>query len=142
MFLKYNKPNNHVLSTFGAGVGGVMAQPDIKVIRPGWQEFPKHIFDMHQNDPHMISMIKDGTIEISEMAVKEKVGKKTATVELGKSDAEVHLTKIPDEKKCIEIVNGTFDRGLLQRWIDEENRSKVKRALEKRMKDVYDKKEE
>lgn len=138
MFLQYNRPNNHVLSTHGSMVGGVMAQPEIHVLRPGWQEFPKHIYDMHKDDKMFKEMVKKGDIVVSDV----KVGAGKKAVALAEADVEVHLSEIKDEKKCIEIVKGTFNRELLQRWLDEETRSKVKRAINERVKEVYGKKEE
>lgn len=116
--------------------------PEIFSLRPGWQEFPKGVFEAHLEDPEVQQLIKDKHIVISDVVIQEKQGKKTVKVELGKADVEVHLVAIKEEKKCLEIIAGTFNRELLQRWIDEENRSKIKRALEKRMKDVFDPKTE
>jgi hypothetical protein len=115
-----------------------MAQPDLFVLRPGWNEFPAEIFELHKNDPEIKAWIKSGDIVISDV----KVGAGKKAIDLGAQDVEVHLAEIKDEKKCIEIVNGTFNRDLLQRWIDEETRSKVKRALSARMKDLFEKKDD
>ena len=139
MFVQYNRPNNHVLSTHGVmAANGVMTQPDIAVLRPGWQEFPKHIFDMHKDEPSFKKLMAEGVIVVSDAAMG--TGKKA--VKVGQADVEVHLSEIKDEKKCIEIVNGTFDRELFQRWLDEETRSKVKRAISARIKELYGKKDE
>ena len=142
MFIQYNRPNNHVLTSYTPGLapGGVMAMPEQHVLRPGWQEFPKRMYDLYKDDPEMKAMVKSGAVVISDVIIAGE-GKKAPKVALGQADVEVQLTKI-EEKKAQEIVAGTFNRELLQRWLDEENRSKVKRALEKRMKDLFGERKE
>lgn len=125
MFIKYNRANNHVLSTYRAD--------ETHVLRPGWNEFPKHIWEIHSNDAEIKRLMSEGHIEISDVKVVQQEGRKKTTVDLGKTDVEVHLTQIKDEKKAIEIVKGTFNREILQRWLDEETRSKVKRVIEKQI---------
>jgi hypothetical protein len=125
MFIKYTKPNNHALSNLKGDV--------IAVLRPGWNEFPSEIFEINKNDPEIKGMIADGHIEFLDAKVTSMEGRKKVTKVIGADDSEVHVKDL-DEKKAIEVIKSTYNRDLLQRWIDEENRSKVKLAIDAQLK--------
>lgn len=123
MFINYTKPNCHTLAT-----------PDGKEfhhLRPGWQEFPKRIWDLYKDDPEIKRMVADGDIVL--MAEKVQDGKKTKTI--GQDDQPVDLKDLPIDK-AIKIAKETLNRDLLQRWADEETRHKVKRILESQIKEL------
>jgi hypothetical protein len=126
MFIKYSKSNLHVMSSHDG--------KEVYWLKPGWNEFPLHIWDAHKDHPETLRLMGEGSIEISQdkVSLVNPRGKKEV-VSLGKTDQPVRLKDL-DERRAIEIVGSTFDRGILQRWLDEENRSKVKRAVEKQLK--------
>ena len=110
---------------------------DVFWLRPGWNEFPKQVWEQNKENPGVKKMLKDGKIELMEAVVKTKVrtkaGKlKTVEKAIGQDDAEFRIKKL-DEKMALAIIKDTFNREMLQRWLDEETRSRVKRALEKQI---------
>lgn len=107
-----------------------MTPKEIKWLRPGWNEFPSNIWKMHENDPEIVGMVESKKIELMNIVVVEGKGKKRV---FGQGDDELHIVKIPDAT-AISIVKDTLNREMLQRWLDEETRSKVKRALEAQIK--------
>lgn len=125
MFIKYNKNNLHALGTYDG--------KDIKFLRPGWNEFPSDIFKLYENDAEIKRMIEDKTIEVMAEKVVIQDGKRKITKIIGKDDEEVHVKELP-EAKAIEVVKGTLNRDILQRWMDEETRHKVKRAIDAQLK--------
>ena len=127
MLIKYNKTNCLALGSFD--------NSEIAVLRPGWNEFPSHIWNKHEGDKQLKKLIEDGEIEFLKVTSLGKGKKKEAG-----QDAELHIKDL-DETKAIGITKSTFNRDMLQRWIDEENRSKVKRALEKQMQTISPTKE-
>lgn len=102
---------------------------DVHWLRPGWNQFPARVFEQHREHPAIKSMIEKGTIEFLPADLKNAKGK-TVKLAAATTDAEFNLADV-NEKSAIEIGKATFDRELLQRWIDEESRPKVRRALEK-----------
>lgn len=108
---------------------------DIKWLQPGWNEFPDRIWDLHSKDKEILQMIEDGHLEFKTETVGK--GKKAKTTFLGEGDKEVRLMDMDDEKKIVEIIKGTFNEKLLVRWLDEENRHKVKRALDAQIKSLH-----
>ena len=130
MFIKYNKVNLHALATYD---GKQLAH-----LRPGWNEFPNHIWEQNKNDTEILRMIEEGDIEVMEEKIVEKVGKKTIVKIVGQTDGPVMLKDF-DEKKAVDVVNDTYNVDLLQRWMDEESRHKVKRALDKKLKAIHEK---
>lgn len=124
MLIKYNKSNIHALAEHdGASV------KKVHWLQPGWNEFPNKVFALYKNDPEILDMIDNGVIEL--MDEKVKVGRKVETV--GVSDAELDIRKL-EEKKAVEVIKGTLNLKMLQRWADEETRHKVKRAVEAQLK--------
>lgn len=119
MLIKYNKTNVHAL---GSKDGKV-----IYSIRPGWNEFPSNVWKQYTKDSEILRMIKNKEIEL--MTFKNQKTKKV----LGQTDAEIHVTDM-SEDDAIECVKGTFSRPMLQRWLDEETRHKVKRTIDKQLK--------
>lgn len=105
---------------------------DIRWLRPGWNEFPKVIWDQNKDHPGIQKMIREKKIELLAEPVVIKEGKKRITKIIGQDDEEVSLKHFA-EVRAIEIVKGTLNRDILQRWMDEESRHKVKRALSKQI---------
>lgn len=121
MFINWKNNNVHA---FGSVDGKT-----IKWLRPGWNEFPSELFKQYENDAEVKRFISEGKLEI----LAEKVGTGKTKKTIGLDDKPIDLKELT-EAKSIEIIKNTFNRELLQRWIDEENRSKVKRALEEQIK--------
>lgn len=107
---------------------GSLDGKEIHCLSPGWNNFPTHIWSMYESHPDIVKMIKDGDVEIMDKVVKE--GKKTRVV--GADDKPVELTDF-SEDEAVKIVASTFKREMLQNWLDGDNRSKVRRALEKQI---------
>lgn len=145
MFIKYNDTNIHAIPDIrtksvrmkNKKTGKVVMREkidsnqtpqDIKWLRPGWNEFPSALWLKTKNHPTHLKMIEDKKIEFLSEKVKVKQGKKMVTKVIGEDDEEVSLELIA-EKRSIEIIKGTFNRDILQRWADEEIRHKVKRAV-------------
>jgi hypothetical protein len=113
-------------------VDGSQSPQDIKWLRPGWNEFPRHIWEQNKNHPQLMKFMKEKTIELMDDVVTIKEGKKKIVKHVGQDDEEVSLKWFTDSR-AIEIVKGTLNREILQRWMDEETRHKVKRALTKQI---------
>jgi hypothetical protein len=120
MLIRYTKNNIHALGSHDG--------KEIKWLTPGWNEFPSHIWKQYENDAEIKKMIADGAIELLADKVTVKEGRKTVTKVLGAGDEELRIKDLP-EPRAIELVKQTLNRGMLQRWDDEETRHKVKRAL-------------
>jgi hypothetical protein len=107
---------------------------EVHWLRPGWNEFPSHIWEQNKAAPSIQAMLKDGTIELMKERTKVKDPKTGKLVEkiIGADDREISLSFF-DDKKAIDIVKNTYNRDILQRWIDEETRHKVKRVLTKQI---------
>lgn len=125
MFIKYNNTNLHALGSFDG--------KQISWLRPGWNEFPSALFKLYEKDPEILKMIEDKKIELLNEKVSQVKGKKKVTLHIGMSDEPIHTTDLP-ERKAIEIIKGTYNRDILQRWEDEETRHKVKRAIAEQVK--------
>lgn len=149
MFIKYNETNCHALphvtqrpvtlvnKKTGAKrrvmrIDTTQSPTDIKWLRPGWNEFPKAVWDQNKDHPQIQKMLRKKKIELmSEKVTITKGGKKVTRV-VGLEDEQIRLRWF-DEKRALGIVKDTYDRELLQRWLDEESRSRVKRKLEKQI---------
>lgn len=105
---------------------------DIKWLRPGWNEFPKEIWEQNKTHPQILSMLKKGTIVLMNEKVTILKGGKKLTKLVGPEDEQVRLRWFDTSRAC-QIVKGTFDRDLLQRWEDEETRHKVKKSIKKQL---------
>lgn len=110
---------------------------DIQWLRPGWNEFPSHVWNQNKEHPGIKKMLKDKMIELlSEevsVLVRDKNGRKKRVKQIiGLGDEEVRLKHFT-EIRAIEIVKETLNRDILQRWMDEETRHKVKRTLVKQI---------
>jgi hypothetical protein len=125
MLIKYNKNNVHALGSFDGKT--------INWLSPGWNEFPSDIWKIYENDKEIQRMLADKQIELLEEKIITGKGKNKTVEIIGKSDEELHLSKLP-EAKAIELIKGTLNRKMLERWIDEEVRHKVKRALVEQLK--------
>jgi hypothetical protein len=114
---------------------------DIQWLRPGWNEFPKEVWEQNKDHPGIVKMLKDKTIRLMAEVVTVKEGKKKLTMVLGQDDEQIDL-KMLAEPRAIEIVKETLNRDILQRWLDEETRHKVKRALTKQIEPLLNKTQE
>jgi len=155
MFIKYNGTNVHSLPhiTYKAvklrnkrtkkvrtemRVDNRQSPQDVHWLRPGWNEFPAAIWEQNKEAPSIKAMLKKGLIEVMSFSVKKKVrSKETGKVKvvekvLGQDDSEMTL-EFFDEKQSIDVVKSTFNRDMLQRWLDEETRHRVKRAITKQL---------
>lgn len=150
MFIKYDDTNVHAIphvkmvekklrnKKTGAVRTEMRMSPDlapqeIKWLRPGWNEFPKDVWDQNKDHPGIKKMLASGKIELLAEKVTVTEGRKKITKVIGMDDEEVSI-KLFSEARAIEIVKDTLNRDILQRWMDEENRSKVKRAIDKQIK--------
>lgn len=124
VMLKYNKENVHAVADLSNVAHGVAAPSSIHRILPGWNEFPKRVWDQYASHPDFVGMLKDGTIEIMTK------GKKKEPIV---AQDEFELSKF-DESTAIKLVADTQNRHLLQRWLDSETRGKVKKAIDKQLK--------
>ncbi len=149
MFIKYNGSNVHALPYLNfknvtlvnkktgkrrtvQKIDTNQAPQDIQWLRPGWNEFPSNVWGQNKDNPQIVKMLKKGTIVLMDEKVVFSRGGKKIQKQVGADDSEIHL-KVFDDKRAIEIVKSTFNRDLLQRWLDGETRSKVKRRLEKQI---------
>jgi len=149
MFIKYNGSNVHALPYINTLALKEMRNPsrknktmiqspqDVKWLRPGWNEFPRDAWEQNKENPAIQKMLKKGTIELLAHKAKIKVRTKDGKLKIvermvGADDAPVRLRYF-DEAMAINIAKGTFDRELLQRWMDEETRHKVKKVLGKQI---------
>jgi MarR-like DNA-binding transcriptional regulator SgrR of sgrS sRNA len=140
MMIKYNETNVHAIPNTATGAGHMAQGPaEIFSLRPGWNNFPAHVWKQHEKHPQIQKMIRAGKIELMAdkvtVTVRSKsTGKTKKVVKLiGQSDEMIKL-KYFDEKRAVAIVKGTLNRDMLQEWLDEESRHKVKRAIEKQIK--------
>lgn len=148
MFIKYLGTNIHALPHLPKHIDEnavkVLSPQDIQWLRPGWNEFPKSIWDQHKDHPQIKKMLKEGKpdhkgrptkeplIELMSEKVTFLEGKKKKTKVVGQDDSQIAL-EVFDEKRAIQIVKETHNRDLLQRWLDEENRGKVRRMIDKQL---------
>lgn len=155
MFIKYNDTNVHALpyvtyrqvrlknkktgkARLVKRVDTTQSPQDIQWLRPGWNEFPSHIWEQNKDHPGIKRMIDEGKIEIMSEKIQVKEGKKLVTKIIGQTDEEVSLKHFT-ETRAIAIVKGTLNRDILERWLDEETRHKVKRALKKQVEPLINK---
>lgn len=102
-------------------------------LRPGWNEFPTNVWKMYENHPEILKKLKDKKIELMNEKVTVVKGKKKVTLTIGMDDKPINLTDL-SETRAIQVAKETYNREMLQRWVDEDNRHKVKRALEEQIK--------
>lgn len=149
MFIKYNDTNVHAIPNIKTKsvrmknkktgkirvvekLVGNQSPQDIKWLRPGWNEFPSDLWNKTKDHPGIKKMLAEKKIELLNETVVVTEGKKKVKKVIGQDDEEVSL-RFLSELKSIEIVKGTLNRDILQRWLDEETRHKVKRALSKQI---------
>ncbi|SRR5579875_2527930 len=140
MFIKYNGTNVHALPYINKAQAHIMQSPqDVKWLRPGWNEFPKEVWEQNKEHPAIKKMLKKGTIELLNYKASLKVrDKKSGRLKkvvkmLGQDDKPIKLKHF-DEPTALKIIKGTLNREILERWLDEERRHKIKRALRKQIK--------
>lgn len=151
MFIKYTGTNVLALphvTKIATGDKKLMQSPsDVKWFRPGWNNFPKAVWDQNADHPQIRKLIKKGVLVLFCEKAKVKVlNKKTGrtkfvTKEVGMDDKPIKLRYF-DEKLALKIVKETWDRDLLQMWDDDERRHKVKRALRKQIEPLLASKED
>jgi len=133
LFIKYSGTNCH---TFGQlpekGDISVQGPKKIAVLRPGWNEFPANIWEQYKTHPSVKKMMEKGTLELLETKVVVMVKGKKVIKKIGSNDNKVKLTYF-EEKKAISIVKDTYNRDILNRWLDEETRPKVIKAIQKQV---------
>jgi hypothetical protein len=155
MFIKYSGTNCHAMGNINKASLAAMKTPgreakaliqspqDVKWLRPGWNEFSTECWDQNKNHPQIVKMIKKNIIEIMNHTAKVKVRDKKGKVKLvqrliGQDDRPVRLTYF-DEKSAVKIAKETWNRELLQRWLDEERRHKVAKVLRKQIEPLLNK---
>lgn len=159
MFIRYNETNCHAFGHINAealkslktpskrGAKPIIQSPqDVVWLRPGWNEFPKEVWDQNKDHPVVKKMLKRGKIELMSYKTKVKVRGANGKLKLverlvGADDKPVRL-KYFDDKLSIKIVKQTLNRDMLQRWLDEERRHIVKKALRKQLKPLLPNKED
>lgn len=149
MFIQYNGNNVHALpyltyrpkkltnkrtgkSTTVMKLDTNQAPQDIKWLRPGWNEFPKAIWEQNKDHPQIQHMLKKKLIVLMAEKVAIIKGGKKMTKLVGPEDEKVRLRWF-ETARAVEIVKGTYDREMLQRWEDEETRHRVKKAIKKQL---------
>jgi len=82
---------------------------EVHWLRPGWNEFPSHIWEQNKAAPSIQAMLKDGTIELMKERTKVKDPKTGKLVEkiIGADDREISLSFF-DDKKAIDIVKSHY----------------------------------
>jgi hypothetical protein len=157
MMIKYNNNNVHAMPFVTQKVVTVknkstgkkrqvtranynLSPSDIPFLRPGWNEFPRQVWEQNKNHPGIQKMLEEKKIELMNDVVQVKVGKKTVEKIIGQDDEEITLKYFSDSR-AVEIVKGTLNRDILQRWMDEETRHKVKRAITKQIEPLLNKPE-
>jgi hypothetical protein len=148
MFINYKETNVHALPHVSSKTVKVrnkrtgkvrlearmegQSPQDIHWLRPGWNEFPKHVWEQNKDHPSIKKMLKENKIVLLAEPVTVTQGSKKVKKIIGMDDEEVSL-KLFTDVRAIEIVKETLNRDILQRWLDEETRHKVKRALKKQI---------
>lgn len=146
MFINYTGTNVHALPQVNVANPMLQSPQDVKWLRPGWNEFPKAVWDQNKSNPNVQKMLKKGIIKLLEYTATVKVKTKTGKIKLvkkaiGLDDSPVKL-KYFDEKTAVTIAKNTYDRDLLQRWDDEETRHKVKKVLRKQIEPLMSSKDD
>jgi hypothetical protein len=149
MMIKYSGTNVHAMAHINeaalksmkdgdAKAIAIQTPQDVKWLRPGWNEFPRATWEQNKEHPEIKKMLKKKVIELMEYEAKIKIkdpktGRpKTVTRMVGADDKPVKL-KWFDEITAKKIVTETLNRDMLQRWMDEETRHKVKKVLRKQI---------
>lgn len=122
MLIKYTGTNVHALATKDGKV--------IASLRPGWNEFPMALFKANENDSEVCAWIKSGKLAF----LSKGYGKKAKPLHRF-DDEELHLSEL-EADQALEVVKETYNRAMLQRWLDEETRHRVKRAVDKQLRKV------
>ena len=112
MLIKYNRNNIHALGSFDGKT--------IHALKPGWNEFPSHIWKLYEKDEEIVGFLKEGAVgpdgkpvkgpAIELMAEKVKVGSKTVVV--GKDDKELDI-RVLDEKKAVEMARASASSSIV-----------------------------
>jgi hypothetical protein len=116
---------------------------EIHSLKPGWNQFPTHIWKQNEGSPSIQQMLKKKVIEL--MAVQVEIKQRTPSGKIkkivklvGQDDKPVKL-KYFNEVDSVKIVKSTFNREMLQEWLDEERRHRVKKVLAKQLEPLLSK---
>lgn len=129
MLINYKKKN---MMTLPRTLDGKSAE----VLRPGMNEFPSEVWEMHKKHHIVMAMVENGDIE--EVTVKGKKEGKKAAPKLGADDKEIDISKVED-KDAKSLVKETLNLEILERWEAQETRIEVKKLIRKQ-KDKINKK--
>ncbi len=148
MIVKYNRPNLHYAY-------GIRFLPGVNSVDP-------KLWAIAQKDSEIQYFLKEGIMEIQKSEVSKKSDDDKDPLD-GISDEEKQKlmskafgdnkenatsnAKAPEappvepltnfnDKKALELVAQTFNVVILKEWLDTENRSKVKRAIEAQIKNM------
>jgi hypothetical protein len=156
MFIKYSGTNVHAMAQInetalkamkkGAKTAVIQTPQDVKWLRPGWNEFPKAVWEQNKNHPEILKMLKKGKIELFSAKAKVKVKDARGKIKIvermvGMDDRPIRLRWF-DEKLAMKLARETLNRDILQRWIDEETRHRVKKVLRKQIEPLLPSKED
>lgn len=145
MLIKYNNNNVHALPSVKKKMVTLVnkktgkkrtvvkldlsqSPQDIKFLRPGWNEFPREVWEQNKEHPQILKMLAEGKIELMSEVVVVKSGSKKTSLMIGESEDPLVLKQL-EVPKAVKIIKGTFNREMLQRWQDDEIRSTVKKAI-------------
>lgn len=133
MFVHYSGTNVHALGFFNKANLKMNQSPQyVKGLQPGWNEIPNELWEQNKGNPIIKHMLAKKTITIMPDVVTVTSGGKKKKVAVGQSDVKIRLRWF-EEKRAVEIVKQTFNRDVLQRWEEEEQRPKVVKALKKQI---------
>jgi hypothetical protein len=112
---------------------GSQSPQDVYSLRPGWNEFPKNVWDQNKNNPGIVKMIEKKKIVVLNETIIVKEGKKNVKKVIGQDDEPIDLMLLTIERS-LKIIKDTYNPAILSRWLDEDSRHKVKQAITKQIK--------
>lgn len=130
MWIKWDNTNCHAM--------GSIDGKEIFSLSPGWNDFPKRIWDENKDHPEILGFLEDKTIELLDEKKIVLNGKKKTVVSIGMDDEPLNLKDLSDGK-ALTIIKDTYKQDILNRWFDEDNRHKIKKAITARLKDLMPK---
>lgn len=138
MFLKYNKPNRHLIPYYSDSQKkqkekGLNIPYSLLALNPGWNNVPKAVWDSIKDHKQIKAFLDDEVMEIMNEEVEVYHGEEKIVKHIGVDDEPVKLLDL-SESKAIKIAKDTHNLELLEQWHDEETRSKVKKVLAKQVK--------
>lgn len=97
-------------------------------LKPGVNDVPPNVWAAWRTTKVMAFMIEEGKVKEPEAGAPN-----VEEAELG--DTVPDLSKLSITKSC-ELVRATFDQELLEKWITDESREKVLKAMEKQLEKI------